>query len=121
MLQNNPKLKALIVSLWNTFWSGGIANPITAIEQITYLLFMKKLDENDLNNQSDEEFTGEPYISKFDGIFYATKQDQENKQNGIDKQKLRWSAFKRLPSEEMLQLVQTKVLRHCMRLFPKKV
>ena len=40
MLQNNPKLKALIVSLWNTFWSGGIANPITAIEQITYLLLL---------------------------------------------------------------------------------
>ena len=109
LINSNPQIASKINDLWNKFWSGGISNPLTAIEQITYLLFMKKLDENDLNNQSDEEFTGEPYISKFDGIFYATKQDQENKQNGIDKQKLRWSAFKRLPSEEMLQLVQTKV------------
>lgn len=109
LINSNPQIASKINDLWNKFWSGGISNPLTAIEQITYLLFMKKLDENDLNNQSDAEFTGDRYTSKFDGIFYATKQDEENKQNGIDKQKLRWSAFKRLPAEEMLQLVQTKV------------
>jgi len=47
MLQNNAKLKSLIVSLWDTLWSSGIANPLTAIEQISYLLFIKKLDENE--------------------------------------------------------------------------
>lgn len=47
MLQNNAKLKSLIVSLWDTLWSTGIANPLTAIEQISYLLFIKKLDENE--------------------------------------------------------------------------
>lgn len=109
LINSNPQIASKINDLWNKFWSGGISNPLTAIEQITYLLFMKKLDENDLNNQSDAEFTGDPFTSKFDGIFYVTKQDEENKQNGIDKQKLRWSNFKRLPSEEMLQLVQTKV------------
>ncbi len=41
MLQNNPELKSKIDQLWNKFWSGGISNPLTAIEQITYLLFMK--------------------------------------------------------------------------------
>ena len=45
MLQNNPELKSKINQLWDKFWSGGIANPLTAIEQITYLLFMKRLDE----------------------------------------------------------------------------
>ncbi len=49
MLQNNPVLKSKIDQLWNKFWSGGISNPLTAIEQITYLLFMKRLDDLDLN------------------------------------------------------------------------
>jgi len=45
MLQSNPALKALIDRLWNNFWSGGISNPLTAIEQITYLLFIKRLGQ----------------------------------------------------------------------------
>ena len=61
MLQNNPELKSKIDQLWNKFWSGGISNPLTAIEQITYLLFMKRLDNLDLEQQSAAEFTGESY------------------------------------------------------------
>lgn len=41
MLQTNSKLKSHIVSLWNTFWSAGLSNPITAIEQISYFLFIR--------------------------------------------------------------------------------
>ena len=47
MLQNNPELKSKIDQLWDKFWSDGISNPLTAIEQITYLLFMKRVDELD--------------------------------------------------------------------------
>ena len=39
MLQNNTQLKSLIDKLWQNFWEAGIANPLTAIEQITYLIF----------------------------------------------------------------------------------
>ena len=59
MLQNNAELKSKIDQLWNKFWSGGICNPLSAIEQITYLLFMKQLDELDLKHQADAEWTGE--------------------------------------------------------------
>ena len=59
MLQNNAQIKSLIDNLWNQFWSGGISNPLTAIEQITYLLFMKRIDELDSKNKADAEFTGE--------------------------------------------------------------
>ena len=69
MLQNSPALKSKINQLWDKFWSGGIANPLTAIEQITYLLFMKRLDDLDLKRKADAEFTGESYTSKFEGIF----------------------------------------------------
>ena len=39
----NATLKSAIGRLWDKFWSGGISNPLTAIEQISYLLFMKRL------------------------------------------------------------------------------
>lgn len=122
MLQNNPELKSKINQLWDKFWSGGIANPLTAIEQITYLLFMKRLDELDLKKQADADFTGEKYTSKFEGVWIPpehrakideakTKKEKDEiiKQVGIKKQTLRWSEFKHYHAEEMLQHVQMKV------------
>ncbi|MCB1810864.1 MAG: SAM-dependent DNA methyltransferase [Candidatus Competibacteraceae bacterium] len=111
MLQNNPELKNKIDQLWDKFWSGGISNPLTAIEQITYLLFMKRLDELDLKKQSDAEFTGEDYTSKFMGTWIPLEyRNQPNPENyAIDKRSLRWSEFKHMQAEDMLQHVQNKV------------
>lgn len=111
MLQNNPELKSKIDQLWNKFWSGGISNPLTAIEQITYLLFMKRLDELDQKKQADAEWTGEPYTSKFAGQWIPPEyRDKEGADNyAIEKRTLRWREFKRMQAEEMLQHVQTKV------------
>lgn len=126
MLQNNPELKSKIDQLWQKFWAGGISNPLTAIEQITYLLFMKRLDELDLKRQADAEFTGEKYTSKFEGTWLPPEQraripesatpverlqleHEAMKQYGVDKRTLRWSEFRHMQSDEMLQLVQSKV------------
>jgi type I restriction enzyme M protein len=125
VLQNNPELKSKIDQLWNKFWSGGISNPLTAIEQITYLLFMKRLDELDQKKQADADFTGEKYISKFEGKWippeYRAKARDDDSQKEtdkryadakmyeIDKRSLRWSEFKHMQAEEMLQHVQGKV------------
>ncbi|MCB1134132.1 MAG: type I restriction-modification system subunit M N-terminal domain-containing protein, partial [Verrucomicrobiae bacterium] len=38
-------LKSKIDRIWDTMWSGGISNPLSVIEQLTYLLFIKRLDE----------------------------------------------------------------------------
>ena len=125
MLQNNPELKSKIDQLWNKFWSGGISNPLTAIEQITYLLFMKRLDELDLKRQADAEWTEENYTSKFEGTWippeyrarreekdtdadWAKKLEDEKKYQ-IEKFTLRWSEFKNRQAEDMLQHVQSKV------------
>lgn len=112
MLQNNPELKSKIDQLWNKFWSGGISNPLTAIEQITYLLFMKRLDELDHKRLADAEFTGDSYTSKFSGQWippeYRNQADPEK--FAIDKRTLRWSEFKFYsPAERMLEHVQSKV------------
>jgi type I restriction enzyme M protein len=104
MLQSNPILKSLIDKLWNNFWSGGISNPLTAIEQITYLIFMKRLDDLEAKRERDAEFTGEKYTSRFGGKYKVP-----GSSGSISKEKLRWTNFKRMPAEEMLLHVQTKV------------
>ncbi|MBP9782114.1 MAG: SAM-dependent DNA methyltransferase [Candidatus Pacebacteria bacterium] len=89
----NITLKSSIGRLWDKFWSGGISNPLTAIEQISYLLFMKRLDEMDIKKKHDSEFTGEAYKSIFAG----------------DKRNLRWSHFRQMEGGDMLSHIQTKV------------
>ena len=116
LLNSNPVIASKIQDLWQKFWSGGISNPLTAIEQITYLLFMKKLDDNDLENMAQAEFTGDEYVSKFSGVFYLTKEDEERKQNGIEKSTLRWSEFKHKPADEMLSFVQQYVFAYLKQL-----
>lgn len=104
MLQNNSSLKSLIEKLWQNFWEGGIANPLTAIEQITYLLFMKRLDDLETKRERDADFTGEKYTSRFKGKFIVPGSNET-----IDKNELRWSVFKHKPADEMLLHVQMKV------------
>lgn len=107
MLQLNAKLQSLIRALWDRFWSGGISNPLSAIEQITYLLFMKQLDELDLKREKDAEFTGDKFKSRFKGKFYLPHDTAKN--SPIDKATLRWSHFREMKAELMLPHVQEKV------------
>ena len=89
----NTTIKSSIDRLWDKFWSGGISNPLTAIEQISYLLFMKRLDQLDLKKKLDAEFTGESYKSYFSG----------------ENEVMRWSHFRHMEGGEMLTHIQTKV------------
>ena len=130
MLQNNPVLKSKIDSLWNTLWGGGISNPLSAIEQITYLLFMKRLDELEAKREGDAEFTGDKYTSRFSGEYIPyvdeslyqfndkmTKEEKEKIEASIKeakkprpKEELRWSSFKRItPTDKMLLHVRYNV------------
>ncbi|HUX56747.1 MAG TPA: N-6 DNA methylase [Bacteroidales bacterium] len=97
-------IKSEIKRLWDKFWSGGISNPLTAIEQISYLLFMRRLDELDLREMKKAEFSGEKYESVFRGMFTLP-----NLKEDIDKSTLRWSHFKQMEGGEMLAHVQAKV------------
>ena len=76
--------------IWETFWTGGITNPLDVIEQFTYLLFIKQLDDVETTKENEANFLGVPYESMFPG----------------DCQKYRWSKFKNLGSaDEMYDLV----------------
>jgi type I restriction enzyme M protein len=102
MLQLNARLRSLIDKLWDRFWSGGISNPLSAIEQITYLLFMKQLDELDLKRKKTTRGT-----SRFSGKYFLPHDTQ--RKDPIDKATLRWSYFKKMKAELMLDHVQHKV------------
>ncbi len=90
MLHN--ELKSKINKLWDKFWSGGLSNPITTIEQMSYLLFMKKLEDEDNKRQQEAEFTGEKYTSIFKG--------HEN---------CKWKEWTTYPAERILEHVRDKV------------
>ncbi|MBX9986361.1 class I SAM-dependent DNA methyltransferase [Priestia aryabhattai] len=104
MLRNTSELMEKIDLLWKVFWSERIFNPLTIIEQITYLLFMKRIDNLDIKNKIDAQFADEFYASQFDGTFIIPGSAEE-----VEKETLRWSYFKQMPAEEMFYHVQQKV------------
>lgn len=98
-----PTIRSKIDALWDRFWSGGIANPLTAIEQISYLFFMRRLDAMDRQEQGRAAFAEREHTSLFEGT--VTGLDNVE----IDKDELRWSRFRHLPAEEMLRVVRDRV------------
>lgn len=88
------ELRNKIDRIWETFWTGGITNPLDVIEQFTYLLFIKQLDDVETTKENEANFLGVPYESIF----------------SEDCQKYRWSKFKNLGSaDEMYDLVMNGV------------
>ena len=63
------KLKNKIDGIWDIFWSSGMTNPLTVIEQITYLMFIKILDDNEVRKEAkypekDEEWSKKHWMTK---------------------------------------------------------
>ena len=88
------ELKSKVDRLWDAFWSGGISNPLEVIEQITYLLFIKRLDEL---HQAKEKAAN------------RLKKPIENPIFNRKQQSLRWSEFKNDSAPEMFNIVSEKV------------
>lgn len=81
--------KSIIDRIWTNFWEGGVTNPLTVIEQITYLLFIKGLDDIDIAHEKSDNMLGIKTKRIFD----------ENHQE------CRWSIFKNYPAEKMYKIV----------------
>ncbi len=79
-------LRNKIDRIWETFWTGGITNPLDVIEQFTYLLFIKQLDDVETTKENEANFLGVPFESMFPD----------------ECQKYRWSKFKNLGSAEKM-------------------
>jgi type I restriction enzyme M protein len=100
MLHN--EIKSKIRKLWDKFWSGGISNPLQAIEQISYLIYMKRLEDRDVQRQQEATLKGEEYKSIFEGII-----DVSGKK--INTKNCRWSVWSQYPAEKILEHVREEV------------
>lgn len=88
-------IKNKIDKIWTDIWAGGISNPLTVIEQLTYLMFIRSLDEKELETEEFENMTGE----KMDKIFPQSSAGQS----------MRWSKFKNNDPREIFALMSQRV------------
>ena len=101
------ELKSKIDAVWNGFWSGGISNPLEVMEQLTYLLFIKALDERQTLAENKAHRTGKPFD---DDIFPEGEQFRpEGLVEGRPYRDLRWSRFKHMAAADMFEVVGTYV------------
>ena len=98
------ELKAQVDKVWNAFWSGGIANPMEVIEQITYLLFIKRLDELHTLAESKANLLGKPIENP---VFPDGMDDTGRRPRPYSD--LRWSVFKNMPAAEMYEVIDQNV------------
>lgn len=90
-------LKNKVDQLWSAFWSGGVSNPLSVIEQITYLLFSKRLDDIHTAREKKANLLGE----EIEKPIFEAGQDH-----------LRWSRFKDADPEEKFRVFKDEVFPH---------
>lgn len=96
------ELKNKIDSLWLIFFTGGVTNPLSVIEQMTYLMFIHDLDEMDNRRAKDAAMLDLSHKSIFDVKVQIAGQT-------IDGDQLKWSVFHDFPAEKMYKIVQEGV------------
>lgn len=94
------EIRQQIDSIWNDFWSGGLSNPLSVMEQITYLLFIKRLDE--LHTVEEKKAAR---FGKMERSIFPSGPDPR----GRPYEDLRWSNFSKLESREMFKVVDEHV------------
>ena len=87
------EIKSKVDRIWDTLWSGGISNPLTIIEQLTYLLFIKRLDELHTLKENKANRLRKP----IEDPIFTPKQNH-----------LRWSRFKEASPDEMFTTVRDR-------------
>lgn len=104
------ELRNQVDGIWNDFWSGGLANPLQVIEQITYLIFIKRLDEMQELEERKAATLGVPierriFPEGFDGRAKPGAADTR----GEPFENLRWSRFKNFEPRRMFEIVDEHV------------
>lgn len=101
------ELKNKVDQIWQTIWTGGITSPITVLEQITYLMFMKLLDDNQLKAEANAAAFGVKLKERVfkDGVCVISEEPRLEAKY----QDLRWHRFSNLEPGEMFKMVQNYV------------
>lgn len=100
------EIKNRIDSIWDVFWTGGITNSITVLEQMTYLFFMKMIDDAQRTKEANANAFGvavkDPTFKE--GMWHNPETDKDIPYNS-----LRWSTFKNMEAETMYKLISKDV------------
>ena len=89
-------LKSSIDKLWEEFWTGGITNPLTVVEQITFLMYARMLDMNERSDEKRSARTQKPFNRRF----------------ADDQQHIRWENFRHLGADKLYPLVKDELFPH---------
>ncbi len=100
MMLTGP-IRSQIDQIWNAFWSGGVSNPLSVIEQLTFLMFIKRLDDLHTLLEEQAEMLGTPMERR---IF---PEGRDPKGEAYDN--LRWSRFRNFEPREMMRIVDEHV------------
>lgn len=89
------EIKNKVDKIWEYIWAGGLTNPLAVIEQLTYLMFIKSLDDKQLKNEEDSVMWG----IEAETIFPTSAIGQS----------MRWSKFKNLNADDIFKIISTYV------------
>jgi len=108
----DAELRREVDALWDKFWAGGLANPLMAIDQMNYLIFLNRLEHVDTLEQKRADSRGIRYKSTFAGYFESPKRK-------VRATECRFSFWSNLPAEEMFEHLQTVVFPWMKALAPE--
>ena len=100
------EIKNKIDQIWDVFFTAGVTNPITVLEQMTYLFFMKMLDDKQRKEEATASIFGNQLKNPTfpEGVWHNPETDKD-----IPYNELRWSVFKNTSSENMYRMVRDNV------------
>lgn len=107
------EFKQKVDVLWEKFWTGGITNPLSVIEQITYLIFLKMLDEQEDKKARTAKLTHKPYKTNFPN-FKINPFDKNSPE--IKGEDVRWRNLRQKSGDDLLNTMRDKVfpfLKQC--------
>ena len=100
------EIKNRIDAIWDTFWTGGITNSITILEQMTYLFFMKMLDDAQMKKEAAANAMG---VKVKDPVFKSGKWHNPETERDVPYESLRWNVFKNKEAEVVFSTISKDV------------
>ena len=97
------EIKNRIDAIWDTYWVGGITNPMSVLEQMTYLFFMKMIDDAQLKKEAEANILGVKIANPIfkDGLWHNPETD-----NDVPYNSLRWHVFKNMEATQMFNTIR---------------
>ena len=97
------EIKNRIDAIWDTYWVGGITNPMSVLEQMTYLFFMKMIDDAQLKKEAEANILGVQIANPTfkDGLWHNPETD-----NDVPYNSLRWHVFKNMEATQMFNTIR---------------